>query len=139
MKPPLVNGEAYSWSTVTLNLFNQVVAGIDAINYTEEEEMENNYGHGKFPVSRSYGNVSYEGSITLHMVEVERLQSAVTSGRLQDIPEFDIQVSFLPQNGVIVNHTLRNCRFMKNERSMSQNDKKIATELTLIIGEIKWN
>jgi hypothetical protein len=135
---PLVNGTAYSWSQITVNILGVPVAGVTGVNYTENQEMQDNYGAGNRPVSRGYGNIVTEGSITLHMEEVEALQASISTGRLQDIPEFDIVVAFLPEGGVITTHTLKNCRFKTNGRELEQNQMAIEVELELQIAQILW-
>lgn len=135
---PLINGTAYAWSQIAFNVLGVQVSGVDSISYSEEQEMTDNYGAGTRPVSRSYGQISTEGSITLHMEEVEALQQAVDSGRLQDIPEFDLPVSYLPEGGVITTHVLKNVRFKGNSRSVTKGDAAIAVEIPLQISHIKW-
>jgi hypothetical protein len=135
---PLVNGTAYSWSQITLNILGVPVAGVSAISYNEEQEMTDNYGAGNRPVSRGYGRITTEGSVTLHMEEVEAIQAAVSTGRLQDIPEFDVVVAYLPEGGNIVTHTLKNCRFKNNGREVSEGDMAINVEIPLQISHINW-
>lgn len=135
---PLVNGTSYSWSQIELNLFNTPVAGVTKISYSENQEMQDNFGAGNRPVSRGYGKIEAEGKISLEMAEVVALQNAVGSGRLQDIPEFDIIVSYLPEGGIIQTETLHNCRFKKNSRDVSQGDMKIEVELDLMVSHISW-
>lgn len=139
MNQPLINGEAYSWSQISLVLLGTPVVGITNVSYTEEQEMEENYGAGNRPVSRGYGKITTEGSITLYMTEVEALQDAVSSGRLQDIPEFDIVVSYIPNDSNRTKtHILRNCRFKNNGREIDQGATNITTELSLMISHIDW-
>lgn len=140
MATPLINGEAYSWSQIILNLLGNPIVGITSISYSDEQEMEDNYGAGKFPVNRGLGNITTEASITLYMAEIEALQDAVPSGRLQDIPEFDIVVSWIPNDASRAKtHILKNCRFMNNGREVEQGATSITTELNLKISHIDWN
>lgn len=134
----LINGTAYGWSQIKVNIGGVEVNGITSINYSDEREIQDNYGAGNRPVSRGYGAIATEGSITLHMAEVEALQSNATDGSLLSISEFDIVVAYLPEGGVIKTHTLKNCRFKNNGRDVSTGDMEIAVELNLAIGEIKW-
>ena len=136
---PLINGQAYSWGSITLNLLRNIVAGVTAINYTEEQEMEDLYGAGNYPVSRGYGKIKSSGDITLSMEEVEALQKAAPGGRLQAIPPFDIIVSFLASNGNVVTHKLKNCQFKKNQRGMKTGDMSFEIQLDLIMSHIIWN
>lgn len=138
MYTPLINGTAYSWAQIKVNILGTPVTGITAIKYTEEQEMQDNFGAGNRPVSRGYGGITAGGSITLHMEEIEALQQASATGSLMDIPEFDIVVSFLPAAGIIRTHTLHNCRFKKNERDIKQGDMEIAVELDLQISHVTW-
>lgn len=135
---PLVNGTAYSWSQITTNILGVPVAGITSVSYDENQEMVDNFGAGNRPVSRGYGRIETEGSITLHMEEVEALQDAVVSGRLQDIPEFDVVVAFIPEGGIVRTHTLKNCRFKNNAREISEGDTAVEVELELQIAQILW-
>ena len=139
MATPLINGESYSWADVDFTIGRTNVVGIDAINYEDEQVIEDNYGQGRFPVSRGRGNIPTTASITLHAAEIEALQNTTTTGRIQDIKEFDILVSFARANGQVVKHKLKNCRFMNNARSMAQGDTKVATELQLKVSHIIWN
>jgi hypothetical protein len=138
-RPALVNGTAYSWVDITLNLLGIPVAGIVAISYDDEQEIEDNSGAGRFPVSRGYGGIKAQASITLHAEEVVAIQRSIPTGRLQDIPPFDIPVSYLPPNGNIATDVLKNVQFKKNSRDTKQGDKKIEVELPLVISHINWN
>lgn len=139
MAQTLINGYSYGWSTLEINIGRVPVFGVTAISYNEEEEMEENYGKGNRPVSRGFGNITTTGSITLDMAEVEALQAASPTGRLQDLNEFDVIVSYQPKSGAIKTHKLKNCRFKNNGREINQNDKRVSTQLELIIAEIIWN
>lgn len=136
---PLINGEAYSWSQITVNILNTPIAGISAISYSDNQEMQNNYGAGNYPVTQGVGKIEFEGSMTLHKEELEALQSAVSTGRLQDIPAFDVVISFIPIGGQnIKTHTLKFCKFKNNGRELSQGDMMFEQQIDLLIGNILW-
>jgi hypothetical protein len=136
---PLINGVAYSWADISFNIFGVEISGVDAISYSDEQAITDNYGAGRNPVSRSYGQITYEASITLHMEEVIALQNASPTGRLQDLPEVDIPVVFLPENGVISTDVLKNVKFTKNTREVSKGDDMVAVEIPLRISHIIWH
>lgn len=139
---PLVNGRAYDWAQVFVRMSNGSTPffGITSVSYSDSQEMENNYGAGNMPTSRGYGNYTAEASVSLTMEEVEKIQAAVPSGRLQDLPEFDLGISFVhPETARIVNHTVRNCKFKGNSRELNQNDKQFVVELELLVSHIEWN
>lgn len=138
MSKVLINGTEYSWSQIKLNILGNQVIGVTKITYKEEEEMEDNFGAGNRPVSRSYGKITSEASIEMYASEIEAIQQAVPTGRLQDIPEFDIVVSYQPKLGRIVNHTLHNVRFKNNGRESDTDTMAIKQELELIVSHISW-
>lgn len=135
----LINGTSYGFSQIKINILGANPVGITAVSYSDEEEMENQYGLGKKPVSRGYGAVTYEASITMFLEEVKKLQEASPTGRIQDIPEFDVIITFLPPNGVIKTDVIKSCRFMSNGVDTSQGDMSIPVELALLPGDIEYN
>jgi hypothetical protein len=138
MAKVLINGTEYSWSQIKVNILGQQVVGVTKITYKEDEAMEDNFGAGNRPISRSYGKITSEASIEMFMSEIEAIQNAVPTGRLQDIPEFDIVVSYQPKVGRIVNHTLHNVRFKSNGRETDTETMGIKQELDLIVSHISW-
>ncbi len=135
---PLINGTAYSWSQIKFSLFNTPIAGVHAINYKDEQQIQDNHGAGRRVVSRGHGQITSEGSITLDMAEVEALQAASPTGNIMDIPEFDMQVTYLPAGGRIVTHTLHNVKFKKNERGVQRGDMEIGVEMPMAVSHISW-
>ncbi len=137
-RPALVNGIAYAWVDINVNILGVSVSGISAIKYDDEQEMEDNYGAGRFPTTRGYGEIKTTASITLHAEEVVALQRIAPFGRLQDIPPFDIPVSYLPENGNVTTDVLKNVQFKKNGRDTKKGDKMIDVEIPLQVSHIKW-
>lgn len=134
---PLINGKSYGWSSIKFGVGGVPFIGITKINYSEDQEITDNYGAGNKPISRGYGKIKFDGSITLYADEVERLTAQSPTGRLQDLGEFDITVSYL-KGTAIVNHTLLACAFKNNHRDTQEGDTSIPVELKLAIGDIKW-
>lgn len=134
---PLINGISWSYAAITTLILGQPIAGITGVNYAEKQEISDNMGAGTFSVNRTFGGVKYEGSIKLMMEEVEALQLAAPNGRLQEIPEFNIIVSY-EQNGRVATHNLVNCRFKDNLRDSKTGDMTVEVEIALAIGQIKW-
>jgi hypothetical protein len=135
---PLINGESYSWSQIVVAIGGVPVAGITELSYKEATEKENIYGQGSLPVSRGYGNTTYEGSITLLMEEVQALIRRSPSGRLSDYAPFDVTVSYLPKNGLPVKHVIQKCEFLETNIETAQGETSIEVAIPLVIGFIKW-
>lgn len=138
MAIPLINGRTYDYGSIIVNIMSVPVAGVTAIEYSDDQEMEDNYGAGTMPVNRGFGKYKAMAKITLYMEEVEAITSLATGGRLQNIPEFDIIVAYVNSSNVPVTHKLRNCRFKNNNRKSKTGDTKIEVELDLLISHITW-
>jgi hypothetical protein len=136
--PVNVNGQVYSWGDLTCLIAGVIVTGITGIDYKEEQATEPVYGAGNRQTGYYKGKITNTGSLTLQKEELEALQKASVTGRLQDLPEFNVVVSFLTEDGKMANHTLKYCRFKNNGRSMSEGNGGIVQQIDLMIGEIVW-
>lgn len=136
--PPLINGKSYENADIAVTIGGVLIAGITSINYMDEQNIEGIYGAGSRYVSFGKGQVKTEGSITLLMEEVNNIVNASVTGRLQDIPPFDIVVSFVDAQLATKTHVLKNCLFKSNKIDSKSGDTSIPVEIPLFIGNIKW-
>lgn len=136
---PLINGQEYSWGDIQCLIAGVAVIGITAIEYGEDQEVKDNYGAGRYPISRSKGRITTTAKITLTMDEVVAIQKNAINGRLQDIAAFDIVVAYVPTEGAkITKDVLRNCQFMSNKRTWKEGDTRQEVEMELICSHIQW-
>lgn len=138
---PLINGRAYDWAQVTVKMSTASFpfTTIESINYDERATVTNNYGAGRMPVSRGYGNIEPTASITLQADDVFALMDNVPSGRLTDIPEFDLIVFYKhPDAAKARRDVIRNCKFVNNPLALNQNDPKFSVELELVVSHINY-
>jgi len=136
---PLINGRAYDWASITIEMLGFVVRGVKAIKYEAKQEKVNNYGAGNEPVSRGYGKKEYEASITLERKEIERIYDALGAGlNLLDVPAFTIVVAF-SENYKKTTHKLLMCEFTNDSVDAKQGDTKIEPDLKLIVGVVLFN
>lgn len=135
---PLINGRAYDWASIALQMLGQTVMGITAISYGNKQEKVNNYGAGTAPVSRGYGKREPNASVTLEMKEVERIQAALPpGGSLLDVKPFPIVVSYVNDSNALITHTLVMAEFTENKREIKTGDTNIEVELPLIVAAIE--
>lgn len=135
---PLINGVEYGWADIVGALNGVPLTGVTAISYGDKQDMQNNYGAGRYPVSYGKGRITCTAKITLYASEVLAIQRQSPNGRIQDIAPFDITVSYLPDNGAIHTDKIRNCRFTENKRDVKEGDMSIEVELELIVSHIEW-
>lgn len=135
---PLINGEEYSWGHIKTCINGVIVTGIVAISYGDKQDVQNNYGAGRHPVSYSKGRITPSAKITLYMSEVVAIVANAPNHRLQDIAPFNIEVAYLPENSPIVIDKIRNCRFTENKRDWKEGDLNQKVELELLPSHIDF-
>jgi hypothetical protein len=138
MAATLINGINYSWGTVVIRALGSVFTGVTKISYKDAQEMENTYGAGNFPIGRGLGKITFEGSITLYKEELVALRSISPFGRIQNISEFDITVTYDVGGAKRVSDVLQGCRFMENGTEVASGDTKIEVDIPLAIGNINF-
>jgi hypothetical protein len=136
---PMLNGRAYDWASVRMQLLGITILGVTAINYGDKQEKVDNFGAGTLPSSRGYGQKKANANITLEMKEVERIQGALKPGQsLQDIGPFTVTVAYRNESNIVITHKLMNAEFTDNKRDLKAGDTSVVVELELIISHIKW-
>lgn len=137
MAVPLINGINYSWGNIKLILFGVPVIGITKIDYKRMQKKENNYGIGYEPISRGYGNITYEASIEIYQDELKRIIQSAPNKDILSISPFDIQVVFAGNNAVIRTDILKMCEFMEDPLTANQDDTKLLVTIPLLIAGIE--
>ena len=132
-----INGINRGWGDITLILFGVPVTGITDISYKDKQMKENNYGAGVEPVSRGYGKVEYEASITLYREEWESIIQGSPNKKPRQIPPFEIQVLFSPTSGgQAATDILQNVEFTEDDMTSKQGDTSIKVTVPLIIAGV---
>lgn len=134
---PLVNGKAVEHADIQVSLLGVVITGFTDLEYEEKQEMENVYAAGRYPNSRIYGQIKPTAKITLLAAEVEAIQKVAVNGRIQDVPEFDMAITYIDAAYTTIKHKLRNVRIMNNVRKSSTGGGAILCELELIISHVE--
>jgi hypothetical protein len=135
---PLVNGKQYEYADITMIVLGTPILGVTNIEYGEEDNIENVYATGRYPIGRGYGQITPAAKVTILMNEVMNIVSAAPNGRIQDIPEFDIVVTFTDVNLIPVTHKIRNCKFKTNKISTATGDTSIPIEIDLVPSHIEY-
>ena len=129
---PMVNGMLCAWADVVVLIGGVPVTGITGVEYDDQQEIVNKYGAGRHPVGRSKGRITPSGKLILYQEEVQALSAQSTTGRLQDLPPFDVIVQYLPDSGLLVTDKIRNCHISGNARKWKEGDTGQEVELPLV-------
>lgn len=135
----LINGVEYSWSMIEfkLSILQNNISSVSEISYEKSREITNNYGAGVKPVSRSYGNETYTASITIALSELTKISSSVVGG-IFSLDPFSVTIKYAhPESGKTIIDTLYGCEFIKDERSVSQNDAEVNVSLDMNIVDVQ--
>lgn len=135
---PLVNGMLCAWADIVVLIGGVPVTGITGVEYDDQQEIVNKYGAGRHPVGRSKGRITPSGKLILYQEEVQTLSAQSTTGRLQDLPPFDVIVQYLPDSGLLVTDKIRNCHISGNARKWKEGDTGQEVELQLVPSHIEW-
>ena len=134
---PLINGKAYDFAQVIVNIAGVPIPSISSITYSEEQEKTNNYGAGKRPVSRGHGTITASASFDISMNDIEALRDESPNGSLLALPAFDVVVVFgNPQNPT--KHRLKNCEFLSDGVEGSVDDTDLTRSFDLVVSDIEF-
>ncbi|MDL2315036.1 hypothetical protein LJC16_02120 [Bacteroidales bacterium OttesenSCG-928-C19] len=136
---PLINGVMHSWASIRIPILGVAVTGITGINYGEQDGKENQFGIGRFTIGRGYGNVTTNCDISLYRDVIDALERIAPNGRIQDIPPFDIPVSFITAGGKYKKHVLKNFEFTENKVEGQQGATGLISTIACIISHVDWN
>lgn len=137
-RTPLVNGQAYAYADIIVTVLGSPLAGITSIKYSDTQEVTENYGAGRFPVSRGLGKIESEASMTIDKAELNALVKSAVGNRLQNIGEFDITVSYVPVGSTPITDIIKNCRFKNTPSGGDEGDSSVMAELELATSHILW-
>ena len=135
---PLVNGMLCAWADIVVLIGGVPVTGVLGVEYDDQQEIVNKYGAGRYPVGRSKGRITSTGKLILYQEEVQALSAQSATGRLQDLPPFDVIVQYMPDSGMLVTDKIRNCHISGNARKWKEGDTEQQVELTLVPSHIEW-
>ncbi len=133
---PFINGQKYNWSTIEVCVLDQVLTGITSVNYNDSLGEESHYEIDGFPVFSKSNAYEAKASITLDQDNVNVILKVLSEDEeLQNIPAFDIVVSYL-NNDNIITQVVRNCEFTTNSLLINQKNE---VAIDLICSHIEWN
>ncbi len=139
LRYPFINGVEPSWANLVVNIAGFPENAITAIDYSNDQTMENVYGAGQDPIGRGFGNFEPKATITLLRSSIEAIRASAPSRRLQDLAPFDVIVCFNPLNGsTLITHKIRNCQFKTDGLDIKQGDTKNEKQMDLLPSHIEF-
>jgi len=147
----LINGRAYDWGSIDILINGALIIGISNISFSDSMNIQNLFGTGVYGSNIGYGHLVPKASITLSADELFVLGDVAINGILQNLPLFDIYVTFmftenleqfsdgdkssekLPRTII-----LKGCKIKNNGMDINQGDMNIDTKLDLFVSNIIW-
>jgi hypothetical protein len=137
--PIYINGQAYSFTDMVVNINGVPLQGVTSIDYSDEQEMEEYFSNGKFPSTFGSAKYTATGKISVDRADYNAIVNASPNKRIQENLPIDIPVSYVPASNIPTTDILRGVRFKGASLSMSEGDGRQVVELELKIGRIDWN
>lgn len=138
----LYQGTSYSWGQLLIRLesMDQPFIGVTALSFSRNVEKENLYGIGVDPVARGYGNITYEGSITLTTESLRQLIDASPNAQIGDRNRESLIITYNhPVEGRVITDVLYDVDFTDVPSDFSQNDKQFEHELAFIYSGVDYD
>jgi hypothetical protein len=126
---PLVNGVQYGWVNLNNIAFGVPVIGILGIKWRRKQVKENQYGAGNDAIARTYGNITYEGSITVYKDWWKSVCDAAPNKDPLQIAPFDWTIAYGNGNVAAATETLKNVEFLEDGLDANQGDTKLTIEI----------
>lgn len=138
-KSPFINGQQYDWSSIEVCVLDQIITGITSVSYDDSIGEESHYEIDGFPVFSKSNAYEAKASMTLNRDSINVILQVLSEDEeLQNIPAFDIVVSYLNGDD-IVTQVVRNCEFTTNSLLVNQENKKNEVAIDLICSHIEWD
>lgn len=123
----MINGKYFDWEDIQIQGPQGILTGIDAIDYSDEQEVEEVYGKGGSPLGFGRGHWKGSGKLTLLREEYDRyVESLAANGNgFYDHDLFNIVVSYADDNSPVAVDLLKKCKFSKRDFKAKSGDKKL--------------
>lgn len=135
------NSNEYAWIDINVVMLGREVVGLRGIEYKVKRQKEALFAAGKKARGIQKGKKEYEGTITLLQSEIIALDRAAQEKGYEDITDvdFDVIVSYLPENGIITTDKVINASITEIPRGMKEGDLQMEIALPFIALDVETN
>ncbi len=134
---PLINGHAYSFSSIEVKVGAQVFTGFTDVSYTQTLEPGDFRGTRPEKLATTIGEHYVEGSFTLVKSEYQEFIEALGEGYMTTL--FDITNTYSEVNQPLITDVLIGCRITSEEDSHSQGTDALVIACDLNIMKMTRN
>lgn len=139
----VINGNIYSYSSITIAIAGTPYTGVTEISYSDNLEPGELYGTGPYILGLSRGKYKADASFTMAKKDFESVKRALVAtggGGFGEAP-FVITVAYRETFDVdIISDTVEGCRIMKQENSHSSGSADpLVVKVDLSVFRIAWN
>ena len=135
------NSNEYAWVDINVVLLGREVVGLRGIEYKVKRQKEALFAAGKKARGIQKGKKEYEGTVTLLQSEIIALDRAAQEKGYEDITDidFDVIVSYLPENGVVTTDKIVNVSITETPRGMKEGALQMEIALPFIALDVVSN
>lgn len=136
---PLSSGKAEEQADIQVVIMGQLMLGFTSIEYSDDQDMEQVHAAGSAVQAYVYGKEKPMAKISFLSSHMSQFQNLVpVTNRIQDIPPFDVIVTYVDPAYITKVHVIKNAKFKNNGRKAATGDGAIITECDLLISHIQY-
>ncbi len=125
-----MSGLNYSWKKYRIQVDGIDFAEVESSQFTDEQALEFVYGTGDLPQDLVEGNISFTGSLTIRLGELQKLFTKYATATISGLPFLTMVEKFENGLGQIVTKTYMSLKFDKADSSINQGDPSTKVSLT---------
>lgn len=139
----LINGKAYDWSSVTINVSGMENIEVTDISYGDKRDVEAIYGKGGRIRGYGTGNYSNDVSLSMEREDFDEMGRVMMANGYREFYKFvipKIVISYADEGARTVTDVLTNVVLSERSVKAAQGDKSLKADLKgMAIGGITFN
>lgn len=126
---PLVNGSAFSYSSIEWNLGGQIFRGFKSINYSRKRDRPKQWGNSPDPLFKVVGKNDYTADGELYLAEFNNFVTSLGQGYGDKF--FTTYVTFQQQNFPVAQVQILGCTLDEVTASFSEGTDALSMKFVL--------
>jgi len=133
----MINGIAYGFEDITIQVMGDIIQGATEIEYTGSRERSNIHAKGADPYEQGRGPKNYSGKIVMLQSAFQRIEDLY--GDPLDAAGFRIVVAYANASQALRTDLLHFCSINDFTKGMATGDDHMTIECPITIGKVRLN
>lgn len=133
---PLINGVMYSAASVNNIAFGVPVTGLVSLSWKRSQKTEHQYNLGNEPLGVTYGQITYEATITVYKDWWQSVINAAPNKDVLQIAPFNWTIVYGNLNQTPVTETLQMFMFTEDGSKFASGDTKLTMDIKCLFAGV---